>query len=67
MKRYRIKNNGWFVYDKMTCRYISSGKVKYINWKSGVKVDENDASIFTEDEVKYMKDNYGNIKVIEIK
>lgn len=67
MKKYRIKNNGVFVYDKTTCRNISDNKIKYISWKSAVEVDEKDASIFFEDEVKYMKENYGKIKVIEIK
>lgn len=67
MKKYRIKNNGVFVYDKMTCRNIKDNKIKNIQWKSAVEVEENDASIFFEDEVKYMKENYGKIKVIEIK
>lgn len=66
MKKYKIKNNGNFVYDKMTVRNIHDNKIKYISWKSAVEVDENTASVFTEDEVKYMKDTYGKIKVIEI-
>ena len=66
MKKYRIKNNGVFIYDKLTCRNIHDNKIKYITWKSAVEVEEKDASIFTEDEVKYMKDVYGKLKVIEV-
>ena len=66
-KRYKIKNNGNFIYDKMTCRDIKTNKIKYISWKSAVEVEDNDASIFFEDEVNYMKDTYGKIKVIEVK
>ena len=67
MKKYRIKNNGMFVYDKMTCRDMHTNKIKYIDWKSAVAVEERDASIFIEDEVKFMKDKYGKIKVMEVK
>ena len=66
MKKYKIKNNGCFIYDKMTVRNVHDNKIKYISWKSAVEVDENTASVFNEDEVKYMKDTYGKIKVIEI-
>lgn len=66
-KKYKIKNNGNYVYDKMTCRNIHDNKIKYISWKSAVEVDENTASVFTEDEVKYMKETYGRLKIIEIK
>lgn len=66
-KKYKIKNNGNFIYDKMTVRDIKTNKIKYISWKSAVEVEDNDASIFFEDEVNYMKDTYGKIKIYEVK